>query len=461
MRSTRRRVLAGAAAAGLALWLPACRRESPARESAAAPAASGLRIDLHHTARDGADELAVVALRREPAPPSGRADTPDWGDYRLTVSDARTRTVLATIGFDSNIAADGAAAATTLTLRCPLPAAAFTFTVERRRAGGVFSTLLASAADASIVAAAPSPVAARAETIVAHGAARDKVDLAIVGEGYTENERGKFMSDAKRAAAYLFAVEPFKSRSRDFNVHAVFAASAESGVSDAYLGQSRRSAFGSAYGSGEHERTLAVGDERKLRDAASSIAYDFMLVIANSRRYGGSAYFGGPATVAIDSAAARYLVLHELAHAIAGLAEEYYIPSADGPVYRGNVEPWQPNVTTSLETRKWAAPANAPSAWNKKEYERYFANYVRRYSALRAGGASEASVEKLMRDAAGRQAVLLGRERRVGLFEGADGYSQGVYRSEPDCIMFSLQTEYYCAACTAALARAIDARRSQ
>jgi hypothetical protein len=151
-------------------------------------------------------------------------------------------------------------------------------------------------------------------------------------------------------------------------------------------------------------------------------------------------------------------VLHELAHAIAGLAEEYYIPADDGPVYRGNVEPWQPNVTTSLETKKWAVSERAASAWNKKEYERYFANYVRRYSALRAGGANEASVEKLMREAPGRQAVLLGRERRVGLFEGAGGYARGVYRSEPDCIMFSLQTDYYCAACTSALTRAIDAR---
>ena len=82
--------------------------------------------------------------------------------------------------------------------------------------------------------------------------------------------------------------------------------------------------------------------------------------------------------------------------------------------------------------------------------------YVKRYEALRAGGAAEGAVEKLMRDAAGRQAVLLGRARTVGLYEGADGYAHGVYRAETDCIMFSLQTQYYCAACTAALGRAID-----
>jgi hypothetical protein len=296
---------------------------------------------------------------------------------------------------------------------------------------------------------------------VHHGLPRDKFDLAIVGDGYTAAEHEKFLGDAKRAAGYLFSVEPFRSRTADFNVDAVFVESSESGVSDAHLDVHRRTAFGAAYGSGHDERTLALRDERKVRDAAAAVAYDALLVIANSRRYGGSAYFGGPAVVAIDSAAARYLVLHELAHAIGGLAEEYYTPTSDGPVYRGNVEPWHPNVTTSLQTAKWKVPHDAPTRWNKKEYERWFSMYVKRYEALRAGGASEGAVEKLMRDAAGRQAVLLGRARTVGLYEGADGYARGVYRAEPDCIMFSLQTAYYCTACTAALTLALDAHLPQ
>ena len=48
------------------------------------------------------------------------------------------------------------------------------------------------------------------------------------------------------------------------------------------------------------------------------------------------------------------------------------------------------------------------------------------------------------------------RERKVGIFEGANGYAKGVFRSEVDCIMFSLQTDYFCAACSAAIERMID-----
>ena len=469
------------------MWLlSACGRHSASDERKAASGA-GLRIDLNHSVSEGDERFAVTRLVRDAGSSIARDALADWGDYRLTLTDAGTGAVLSAVAFDSNLAPQARAASTALSVRCPLPPAAFMVTVAKRRPGGFFQTLLTGRGDASIVGDAAA-TNARVEAIVEHGEPRERVDLAIVAEGYGAAEHPKFIEDAKRTAAYLFAVEPFRSRSRDFNVHAVFVASDESGATDAYLGQRRRTAFGAAYGSGMNERTVSLGDETKLRDAASTVPYDFLLVAVNSGRYGGSAYFGGPAVVSIDSAAARYLVLHELAHSIAGLAEEYYIPTPDGPAYRGNVEPWHPNVTTSLRTTKWEAPhdggpsyrgnvepwhpnvttavettkwrpaAAAPSTWNKAQYERYFANYVRRYSALRAGGASEAAVEKLMRDTAARQAVLLGRSRRVGLYEGADGYAKGVYRSEADCIMFSLQTQYYCTACTAALERAIDSR---
>lgn len=449
----RRGALRRAAAAGLSLCLASCKRASDAPRQQ--PAQLGLRIDLRHVVQDNEERFELAELKREPAPPSGGRDTPAWGDYAFTLTDMASDAVLARAGFDSKLDTAAGSAISTLTVRCALPPGAFTMAIAKRRAGNVLQPLYTAAADASRVHDTEPP-RVLVDTIVRNGDPRDRVDIALVGDGYAAAERAKFSADAKRAAGYLFSVEPYKSRLRDFNVHAIFVESADSGVSDAYNGTRAASALGTTYGSGANERTLSVGDERKLRDAAAAVPYDALLVLANSRRYGGSAYFGGPAVVAIDSAAARYLVLHESAHAIAGLAEEYYIPAADGPVYRGNIEPWQPNVTTSVETAKWAAPAAVPSRWNKAQYERYFGNYVKRYEALRSGGADEYKVEKLMREAATRQAVLLGRSRDVGFFEGANGYGRGFYRSEADCIMFSLQTDYYCAACTAALSRAID-----
>jgi hypothetical protein len=84
---------------------------------------------------------------------------------------------------------------------------------------------------------------------------------------------------------------------------------------------------------------------------------------------------------------------------------------------------------------------------------------VRRYNRLRETGADEASVEKLMQEESRRQTALLaksGDARRPGYFEGANGYAKGMYRSGADCIMFSLQSDYFCAACAAALNLALD-----
>jgi hypothetical protein len=308
---------------------------------------------------------------------------------------------------------------------------------------------------------APREIPTRIHSVLDGGESRSRVDIAILGDGYLEAEYPKFVKDAARAAGYIFSIDPFRRRESDFNVRAVFTPSAASGVTDPYLGLNRDTVFRCAYYTGGSERSLGAGDHYAVREAAAAVPYDFVLILANARRYGGSAYFGGPAVVAIDSAAARYLVIHEFAHALGGLADEYYIPAGGGPFFEGGLEPWHPNVTISLEQAKWRPllpVTSEPTRWNKAEYEGYFADYVTRYHRLRESGVDEAMIEKFLETERGRQAGLLAKNggRRVGLFEGANGYAKGVFRSEVDCIMFSLQTGYFCAACTAAIERVID-----
>jgi hypothetical protein len=444
-----------------------CRPASTA--NAPAPFTDGaLRLDLRHYVRNGNDELQVARIRVEPhwrGPQPDPEPVPDWGDYRLIVSDRGGERPLYRAGFDSNLDANSRAAATQLSVRLPMPRVPLQASIEKRRAGSVFQpvwTIEIDPASASIDRSPPA-FGARTKTIVENGPAASKVDLAIVGDGYPDDEFARFQTDAERAVHALFSVEPFAARMRDFNVHTVFVPSPESGATDGYRGVHRQTTFGCAYGSGETERTLAVHDQHGLCEAASAVPYDFVLVLVNAQRYGGSAYFGGPAVVAANSAAAKYLVLHELAHVIGGLAEEYYIPTSDGPTFRGNMEPWHPNVTTSLNDVKWRGAGSAekpmPHTWNKAEYESAFADYVRRYSRLRAAGAKERAIEKLMSTERDRQTALLGKNserRRVGYFEGAAGYAKGIFRSEVDCIMFSLQTNYFCHACASAIERVID-----
>ena len=472
--TARRRALKRAGAAGLSLFLPACERKTPA--PGPSPAAGdftegALRLDLRQRVSGTTESFELERMRYEPRWPGRRGrllEAPDWGDYRLSVFSAYfsadRETLLFQQGFDTPVVSDARAATAQMSVRFPALMHPARATIEKRRGGSVFQAVSSFGVDpagADIGRSAPQALA-RTDTLLENGAPAVKVDVAILGDGYRETESPKFAADAARAVQYLFSVEPFKSRRRDFNVRTVFAPSAESGVTDSYLGLVRDTTLRCAYGSGAAERTLAAGDNRALRENGSAVPYDFLLVLANSRRYGGSASFGGPAVVAIDSAAAKYLVVHELAHAMAGLAEEYYVPAGGGPAYGGNIEPWHPNVTTAPERAKWRdllPDPPGPTDWNKTEYDRRFSAYVRRYEKLRESGADEAAVELLMQEEGSRQAALLAKNRdprRPGCYEGAHGYARGMYRSGVDCIMFSLQSDYFCPACTAALTRAID-----
>jgi hypothetical protein len=466
----RRSVLKRAGAAGLSLLLPACSPPEPAKPAPNPPrdsAGGALRLDLRQWRRNGAEDFTLERLRIERKWPGRRkkpADALDWGDFRLSVYDSVRESLIFRQGFDTNLNPEARSGTTQFSVRFPMPQRPVLAEIEKR-GEGAFRVVSGITIDpkADSVDRSPGAMATRVDAILASGEPDSKVDLAILGDGYLEAEYPKFAKDAARAAGHLFSVEPFRKRQRDFNVHSVFAASASSGVTDAYLGLKRDTVFRCTYYTGGSERSLADGDNHAVREVAAAVPYDFLLILANARRYGGSAYFGGPAVVAIDSAAARYLVIHEFAHAIGGLADEYYLPAAGDPAFPSDIEPWQPNVTIAPERAKWRdlpiAAGPRPTRWNKEEYEKYFADYVGRYNRLRESGAEEAVVEKFMDEERRRQAALLaknGSERRVGFFEGANGHAKGVFRSEVDCIMFSLQTDYFCAACSAAIEHMID-----
>ena len=466
--AARRSALKRAGAAGLALFVPACGPSSaPEGPRERADFATGaLRLDLRQRVNDGTDSFELEKVRYERQWPGRRGrlvDGPDWGDYRLSVHSPDREAPLFRQAFDTSLGPHARSATTQLSVRFPLPLRPVRATIEKRDGESMFREISGFPIHpgAEVVDRSEAPTA-RVGTILESGPPEEKVDIAILGDGYREAESSKFADDAVRAADYLFSVEPLKSRRRDCNVRTVFAPSVESGVTDSYLGLKRDTALRCAYGSASAERTLAAGDNRAVREIASTVPYDFLLILANARRYGGSACFGGPAVVAIDSASAKYLVIHEFAHAMAGLADEYYIPVADGPVYRGDIEPWQPNVTIAPERAKWRnllAEAPRPTSWNKTEYDRRLSSYVRRYYKLREAGADEAAVERLMQEESARQTALLARNgdpRRPGCFEGANGYARGMFRSGVDCIMFSLQSDYFCPACSVAMERAID-----
>jgi hypothetical protein len=62
-----------------------------------------------------------------------------------------------------------------------------------------------------------------------------KVDLLILGDGYTAAEHETFVSRAKQLSEELFSTSPFKERRSDFNVWAIAPATALPGVSPRFV----------------------------------------------------------------------------------------------------------------------------------------------------------------------------------------------------------------------------------
>lgn len=290
-----------------------------------------------------------------------------------------------------------------------------------------------------------------------------KVDVLVLGDGYTAAERRKFEQDARRFMEALFSTPPFREHKKDFNLWGLCPAAEESGVSRPSSGIYRRSPVGAAYDTFGTERYVLTTENRSLRDVASFAPYEFIEILVNGQTYGGGGIFNQYATVAIDNLWAAYVGVHEFGHQFAALADEYYTSDVAYIPPETKTEPWEPNVTALLDPAnlKWkdlvAAGTPVPTRWDKEEFDRFEREIQRQRKELRAAGKPEAEIDELFRKQREKEDALLGSEEyagKVGAFEGANYEAKGYYRSEVDCIMFT-RHKTFCAVCRRAIERVI------
>jgi hypothetical protein len=93
----------------------------------------------------------------------------------------------------------------------------------------------------------------------------------------------------------------------------------------------------------------------KMNEIADDAPYDAILIIANSKKYGGGGIYNFYAVVNSDGTYSDYVVVHELGHSIAGLGDEYYDSEVSvRDFYPEGVEPVEPNLTTLVDfDQKW------------------------------------------------------------------------------------------------------------
>ena len=263
------------------------------------------------------------------------------------------------------------------------------------------------------------------------------IDLAIVAEGYTRAQMGKFYNDCQRVVDALFAHEPFTSMKDRFNVVAVAAESLTSGPSVPHLGRWSSTPVGTHYDTFYSDRYLMTQDIHRLYDVLSGVPFEHIIVLVNSDTYGGGGIYNQITVTTSDHPTFHQVLVHEFGHAYAGLGDEYFYDDAYESMYPADTEPWEPNLTTLVDFQsKWADMLPKGTAIPTPPDPK-----VPNYRKI--------TNEK-------EQRLLDAATQRVGVFEGGGYQSKGVYRPAQECRMKINEVQNFCPVCSRAIRQITD-----
>jgi hypothetical protein len=255
--------------------------------------------------------------------------------------------------------------------------------------------------------------------IIKNGDPKECIDIAIVGEGYTDKEMLQFYKDANRTVESLFKHKAFQNNKQHFNIVAVETPSQESGTSHPQTGDWRKTIFQSHFYTFYSPRYLTTNKIFRLYDALEGIPVEHIIILANTEAYGGGGIYNEVALTTAHHPKFAPVVVHEFGHSFAGLADEYFYKNdVMSEVYSLKVEPWEKNVTTRISFKnKW---------------------------------------EKLIHSSTPIPTPINPKKQIIGLYEGAAYAFKGIYRSSPDCRMKTNEAKDFCPACYKAIVEVIQ-----
>jgi hypothetical protein len=390
-----------------------------------------LRFDFLFAGNNQETKVYPVQMKMESPWAGSRenlADQSGLGNFRYRILDESTGVLLFSRGFSAlfqewqtTVEAKKEEKAYYQAIFFPFPKQKVIVKLEARDRQGVFQPLYETHVDPEdYFIHKDSPKICDVVRIEQNGKPEKKADLLFLAEGYNQSEREKFFTDVKRLSNSLFEVTPFKESKNQFNVTALFTPSEESGVDVPGESIYKNTVFNSTFYTFNLSRYLTTSDMKSVYDAAASVPWDFIVVLVNTPRYGGGGVYNQVTVCSSDNALSAKVLIHELGHSFAGLADEYYSSAvAYENFYNLAVEPWEPNITTLV---------NFPSKW-----------------------------KSFLTDTIPVPTPRISRYKSVtGVFEGGGYMEKGIYSPMQDCRMKSNATERFCPVCASAIKAAIS-----
>lgn len=425
-----------------------------------------LRVDYYHTGDAFSEEITLDRMYVEgiwAGNPGNSTNAAELGMYRVKVLDAATGKMIYTRGYNCIFeeyktiepALKGIKKTYHESVLIPYPKRAFRLIIERRDKSQKLRPLFSLDVDPEdyhINIHKPGFSTDKVFPVITNGHPHEKVDIAILAEGYRESEIDQFKIDLENYIRIFFSVEPYKSRKKDFNISGVFSASDESGTDEPRQGIYKKTRLSSSFNYFDLDRYCLVDDNKSIRDVASNVPYDAIVIMINRERYGGGGIYNWQTVFTARSDRSDYVFLHEFGHSFAGLADEYF----DSPVSyidldANGVEPLEANITiqtdkNKIKWKKYLSPGiSVPTDWGKEKYDslvnlrrQAYLDGEKQITELRHSGADEASLTNAREEI--RKKVNLINQKiedfynnhplkdKVGVFEGANYQSKGVYR---------------------------------
>lgn len=258
------------------------------------------------------------------------------------------------------------------------------------------------------------------KVILENGVPNQKVDIAVIAEGYTYQELEKFYEDAHRLVDYMFTIPPYDQYKNRFNIYAVGAISEESGTDIPGQHIYKNTIINSSFYTFDMARYLTSNDVSTIADIASLVPYDQIFVIANTSNYGGAGFYNHLNLVSAGHRLSPEVFVHEFGHGFVGLADEYYTSGTSfSSIYNLKLEPWEPNITTLVD------------------FEKKWKHMIDEYTPIPTPRSYE-------------------YKNTIGVFEGGGYVDKGIYSPVQDCRMKSNEAKGFCPVCSKAIGKTID-----